>query len=163
MAGDLLMPQPQDQPARGNLTVEPLRHYGGFVLAGMLALTTDGLILQGLMDLGWSPFLARPLAIAVAMVVSWQVNRSVSYAMATPPTLHEFGRFAAVSWTAQAVNYAVFSAILLLRPGTHALLALLLASLVAMFVSYFGFRHGVFARSEPPPNPDRRPGGSSQP
>ena len=60
----------------------------------------------------------------------------------------EFGRFAAVSWTAQAVNYAVFSAILLLRPGTHALVALLLASLVAMFVSYFGFRHGVFARGD---------------
>jgi putative flippase GtrA len=158
------MPSP-DNAGRPELPAlqHPLRHYGGFVLAGILALTTDALILQGLIHAGWHPLLARPLAIAVAMVVSWQVNRNVSYAMRMPPTLGEFGRFAAVSWTAQAVNYSVFSAILLLRPGTHPLLALLLASLVAMFVSYFGFRHGVFHRNGWVGNRGREPGAPSRP
>jgi putative flippase GtrA len=142
-----MTPTPCKSPVADAVVTRRVRHYGGFVLAGLLALTTDGLILSALMSFGWNPLLARPLAIAVAMVVSWQVNRTVSYAVQAPPTFHEFGRFAAVSWTAQAVNYGVFSAILLLRPETHALLALLLASLVAMFVSYFGFRHGVFARA----------------
>lgn len=126
-------------------SLSPLRHYGGFVLAGLLALATDGLILELLTRAGWHPLVARPLAIAVAMVVSWLVNRRVTFAMRVRPTFREYARFAAVSWSAQAVNYTVFGAILLARPATPLLLALVLASLVAMFVSYFGFRYGVFS------------------
>ena len=125
--------------------LNPMRHYGGFVLAGLLALATDGLILELLTRAGWHPLAVRPLAIALAMVVSWLINRRVTFAMPGPPTLREYARFAAVSWSAQAVNYAVFGAILLTRPATAPLLALVLASLVAMFVSYFGFRYGVFS------------------
>lgn len=121
-----------------------LRHYGGFLLAGLLALLTDGTLLLLLMRAGWHPLLARPVAIALAMVVSWLVNRSVTFAMKSRPSWREYARFAAVSWTAQAVNYAVFGAILIAWPATSALRALVLASLVAMFVSYFGFRFGVF-------------------
>lgn len=125
--------------------VSPLRHYGGFVLAGLSALTTDGLILQSLTSLGWDPLVARLVAIAVAMVVSWLINRSVTFAMKGRPSLKEYARFAAVSWSAQVVNYLVFGIIILARPQTHVLLALLFASLVAMFVSYFGYRYGVFS------------------
>lgn len=125
--------------------MSPLRHYGGFVLAGCLALATDALILQGLhVGLGLTPFLARIPAIACAMIVSWLVNRTVTFASADPPSLREFAKFAAVSWFAQAVNYAVFAAILLALPGISPLAALVTASLVAMFVSYLGFRFGVF-------------------
>jgi putative flippase GtrA len=125
--------------------MSPLRHYGGFVLAGSLALATDALILQGLhAGLGITPFLARLPAIACAMVVSWLVNRTVTFATAEPPSMREFAKFAAVSWSAQAVNYTVFAAILLALPGTAPLAALVAAALVAMFVSYVGFRFGVF-------------------
>lgn len=127
------------------------RHYGGFVLAGLLALTTDGLILEGLTGAGWHPLLARPLAISVAMVVSWLVNRRVTFAMPGRPSLREYARFAAVSWSAQAVNYAVFASILIAYPATAPLVALVLASLVAMFVSYFGYRYGVFAHGPAAP------------
>ena len=123
----------------------PLRHYGGFVLAGGLAFTTDATILLVLTKLfGVPPLLARPFGISVAMVVSWLVNRTVTFSASSPPSIAEFGKFAAVSWTAQAVNYSVFAAILLLFPGKEPLLALILACLVAMFVSYTGFRFGVF-------------------
>ncbi|MCL4767592.1 MAG: GtrA family protein [Hyphomicrobiaceae bacterium] len=138
------MPEPMAHARCGN-RVGPMRHYGGFVLAGLLALATDGLVLVGLARAGWHPIAARPLAIAIAMVVSWLVNRRLTFAMPGPPTLREYARFAAVSWSAQAVNYLVFGAILIGRPATPVLLALVLASLVAMFVSYFGFRHGVFS------------------
>lgn len=140
--------------------VSPLRHYGGFLLAGLLALTTDGAILQTLIHFGWHPLAARLLAIAVAMIISWLVNRRVTFAMPGRPTWREYTRFAAVSWTAQAVNYTVFGAIIIAHPPTPPLLALVLASLVAMFVSYFGFRHGVFsyepaAPFEEPPTSSR--------
>jgi putative flippase GtrA len=140
-----------DRTAGGRLATPPLRHYGGFVLGGVLALTTDALILEILTRFtGLHALLARPVGIVVAMVVSWRVNRRVTFAVTAAPSLGEFGRFAGVSWTAQAVNYGVFSALLLLRPGTPPLLALFLASLVAMFVSYFGFKHGVFGSGRDP-------------
>ena len=136
---------PETAPLLSDHPVSRTRHYGGFVLAGLLALTTDGLILEGLTVAGWHPLLARPLAIATAMVVSWLINRSITFAVPGRPTFREYVRFAAVSWSAQAVNYAVFGAILISHPVTPPLLALVLASLVAMLVSYVGFRYGVFA------------------
>ncbi|MGE8942913.1 GtrA family protein [Leptospira interrogans] len=128
--------------------VSPLRHYGGFLLAGLLALTTDGAILQTLTTFGWDPLAARLVAIAIAMIVSWLINRTVTFAMKGPPSLREYARFASVSWSAQVVNYAIFSAIMLTRPETHVLMALFIASLFATVVSYFGYRYGVF--SHPP-------------
>jgi len=121
------------------------RHYGGFVLAGLLALATDAAVLEGLhRAFGISPYLARIPGIATAMVVSWLVNRTITFAVRTPPKLGEFGKFAAVSWLAQTVNYFVFAAILYLSPEISPTVALIFASLVAMFVSYAGFRFGVF-------------------
>jgi putative flippase GtrA len=125
-----------------------VRHYGGFLAAGLVALVVDALILTVLTEaLALSPFIARIFSISVAMVVSWQINRRVTFAVATSPTLAEFVRFATVSWAAQAVNYALFAALLLLRPETWPVTALVAASLVAMFVSYAGFRFGVFHKS----------------
>ena len=132
-----------------NRPVSSTRHFGGFLLAGTCALATDAAILQALTVLAGIPALvARALSILCAMVVSWLINRTVTFAHPTPPSLAEFGRFAAVSWLAQAVNYAIFAAILLLRPATHPVAALVAASLVAMFVSYAGFRYGVFRKPD---------------
>ena len=131
--------------------VSPLRHYGGFLLAGLMALTTDGLILETLTRFGWHPLAARLVAISIAMIVSWLVNRTGTFAMPGRPTLREYLRFAAVSWSAQVVNYAIFAAIMLARPITHPLIALVAASCVAMFVSYFGYRYGVFSHRNTPP------------
>lgn len=133
-----------------------LRHVGGFVLGGVLALLTDMAMLRLLTDAaGLGPLIARPVSIAVAMVVSWLVHRTVTFRVTQSPTLAEFGRFAAVSWIAQAVNYGVFSVILIVRPATVQELALVLASLVSMIVAYLGFRFGVFRAPPAAPGADR--------
>ena len=122
-----------------------LVHYGGFVLAGGLAFVTDAsLLLMQTKLLGLSPFIARPISICFAMVVSWFINRTVTFRMHNKPSFREFMRFAAVAWSAQAINYAIFAVILLLVPTTDPLVALILACLVAMFFSYTGYRFGVF-------------------
>lgn len=129
-------------------SVSRMRHYGGFIAAGLLALCIDAVVLMALTEMfGWSPYVARLLSISMAMVASWQVNRRVTFAVERPSTVAEFARFAAVSWGAQAVNYLVFAGLLLLRPETWPVAALVVASLIAMFVSYAGFRFGVFAKS----------------
>ena len=123
------------------------RRYGGFLLGGGLAFLTDAAVLLLLTrGLGLSPFLARPLSICVAMVVSWLINRTITFSQTVPPSIAEFGRFAAVAWTAQAINYGVFAAILLVMPSLEPVIALALACLVSMIVSFNGYKHGVFRR-----------------
>jgi putative flippase GtrA len=124
------------------------RHYGGFVLAGLCALATDTAMLTLLTRwLGLSPFVARPFGIACAMIVSWLINRTMTFRADAPPSIAEFSRFAGVSLTSQIVNYSVFAALLLASPAMMPELALLLACFVSMFVSYAGFRFGVFGKS----------------
>jgi putative flippase GtrA len=133
------MSAPHSEPAAR------LRHFGGFLLAGGLAFLTDVAILEALTRLaGASPFAARMPAILTAMVVSWLINRRVTFAVEARPSLAELVRFAAVSWLAQVVNYATFAGLLILRPALWPPAAVFCSSLVAMTVSYLGFRFGVF-------------------
>ena len=131
-------------------TVSPARHWGGFLLAGVSALAVDAGLLQLLSKwFGVSPFVARPVGIACAMVVSWAINRRVTFAVASKPTWAEFIKFAAASFAGQVVNYLVFAAILLAYPAAPPTLAIVVASVVAMFVSYAGFRFGAFRAADP--------------
>ena len=130
--------------------IPPLRHFGGFVIAGLLALATDVGVLDLLnRGLGISPYLARPLSIFSAMVVSWAMNRWIAFAVAAPPSWREFGRFALAASLSILVNYLVFAAILWAFPLLRPSLAIIPASLVSMFVSYAGFRFGAFRTSPP--------------
>jgi len=131
-----------------------VRHVGGFILGGVAALLVDLAVLEVLTrGAGLSPFIARVPAIAIAMVVSWLINRTITFAVTTPPKVSEFAKFAAVSWIAQAVNYAAFASLLLMFPSLPPAAAVILGCGPAVAVAYAGFRFGVFksaARTEPP-------------
>ena len=127
--------------------VSKLRHFGGFVLAGGLAFVTDAGVLKLLTaTTPLSPLTARPIAIFLAMLVSWGINRTITFAETRRPSWSEFSKFAVASFGSQLVNYLVFAALLMWRPATDTTLAIAVASGVAMFVAYAGFRFGVFAK-----------------
>jgi putative flippase GtrA len=127
------------------LPADGLRHYGGFVLAGGLGFVADYASLEILSTfLGLSPFLARLIGIFLGVIVSGLVNRTITFDIKSQPTFREFGKYAAAAWSAQAVNYAIFSAILLAFPATAPRIAFALACLVSIPTSYIGFRFGVF-------------------
>jgi putative flippase GtrA len=127
------------------LPADWLRHYGGFVLAGGLGFVADAAVLWLLTyGVGVSPFLARLVGIALGVLVSWLVNRSVTFGATSPPSLREFAKYSAAAGFAQVVNYAVFGAILLARPETDPMIAFVVACLVSIPTSYIGFRFGVF-------------------
>jgi putative flippase GtrA len=122
-----------------------LRHGLGFLVSGGLAFVTDALVLELLTsDLGIDPILARLGSISVAMIVGWLSHRRLTFALSTAPSLGEFIRYAAVAWFSAGVNYAIFVAIMLMWPETLPLMALVVASLAAMVVSYVGMRFGAF-------------------
>jgi len=123
------------------------RHWGGFLVTGGSAFVVDaGLtwLLTGFA--GLDPFTGRAVAILAAMVFAWLMHRRVTFNVAAPPTAGEFARFAAVAGSANALNYAIYALILLARPDTLPLAALVISTAIAACVSYLGFRFGVFRR-----------------
>ena len=131
----------------------PLRHGLAFLLSGGLAFLIDAGILQLLVaGLGLHPILARIASIACGMMAGWLSHRRYTFRLTTPPTLRELLRYASVQWTVALLNYAIFALIVLLWPATEPLLALFVASGIAMFFSYFGMRFLAF----------RQPGGRPQ-
>ena len=115
--------------------------------AGGLAFVTDAGVLKLLTaTTPLSPFTARPIAIFLAMLVSWGINRTITFAETRAASWAELSKFAVASFSSQLVNYLVFAALLTWRPAMDTTLAIAVASGVAMFVAYAGFRFGVFAK-----------------
>jgi putative flippase GtrA len=122
-----------------------LQHGLAFVLSGGLAFVIDAGILQALTaGLGLHPILARVVSVAVAPAAGWLAHRRFTFRLTTPPTLAEFLRYLGVQSTVALLNYGIFVLILLGRPQTEPLLALLISSGIAMFFSYLGIRFAAF-------------------
>jgi putative flippase GtrA len=132
-------------PARN---LPPLRHWGGFLASGLIALACDATILQvGIVVFGLHPLAARLIAISVAMVAGWLAHRRLTFSLTTPPTLNEFTRYSAIAWTTASLNYIAFASVLYVSPTAHPLIALAIASILATFFAYIGMRYGAFRGS----------------
>jgi putative flippase GtrA len=126
----------------------PLRHGLAFLFSGSLAFLVDAGILKLLIAaLGLHPILARVISLSCAHVAGWLSHRRFTFRLRTPPTLMEFLRYAGVQSTVAVVNYAIYVAVLLVRPGTEPLIALFVSSGLAMFISYLGIRFGAFRQA----------------
>ena len=122
-----------------------------FSICGFISLCVDGIILKLLtVFAGMHPFVARIIAISIAMVSGWLSHRTFTFALTTRPTLAEFLRYVAVGWFVSAINYGLFVVILLARPATEPLIALVASSLVAMVFAYFGMRFAAFRVDDGP-------------
>lgn len=129
-----------------------LRHLIHFLIAGFSAFAVDAAMLHWLVALGLSPLTARPFAILIAMICGWLINRTWTFPMAGRPRLAEFARYAAVASISSLINYAVFAAVLILRPATLPFVALVIATAISTIVSYSGYRFFTFRhRPKAPP------------
>jgi putative flippase GtrA len=125
----------------------PVRHGLGFLVSGGTAFAVDAIVLQLLTAvLGLHPIPARLAAISLALVAGWLMHRTFTFAMPTPPSALEFLRYTGVAWVAAAVNYGVFVLIVLARPTTQPLAALVVSSAAAMIFAYLGMRFATFRR-----------------
>lgn len=126
------------------LRTDRLRHIAAFAACGLLSLAVDAAVLVVLTRwAGLSPFLARIPSVGLAMVAGWLSNRRFTFGVKGRPRPAEFLRYATASGFGVAVNYAVFSTLLLASP-VGPVPALVLASSVAAGVSYAGYRYFAF-------------------
>ena len=118
-----------------------------FGIVGSIGFLVDGSVLWLLLEatpLG--PFLARAIAIAVALVATWYLNRSFTFGASRRSIAVEGFRYGSVGITSAAVNYLIYSGLLLSLPILKPLAALVIASIAAMAFSFFGYSRFVFRR-----------------
>lgn len=123
-----------------------------FVAVGLIGYVMDSSITYGLnRAYGIDPYLARFPAFAVATLINFALNRSLTFSHSTEPMLRAFVRYVMVCAVGLAVNYAAYACALTLwgalgLPMAPQMLFLFVAfgSGVAMFVTYFGYRLFAF-------------------
>lgn len=118
-----------------------------FGLVGVVGFAVDAGVLQLLVMQGWNPVSARGVAIPVAVLATWALNRGFTFREAkSAPALPSLLRYVGVSAAGAAVNFAVYTALVVSADvmAAHPLLALAIASGIAMAVNYLGSRHFAF-------------------
>ena len=135
-------------PARSR----PASQMASFAAVGVVGYVVDSAITYvGAKYLGLSPELARPPGFIVATLVNFALNRAITFRHAGAPLMRAFLRYWLVASAGLAVNFAVYSACVVLAPRfgvavTPAILPLFVAAGVAvsMIVTFVGFRFFVF-------------------
>jgi putative flippase GtrA len=116
----------------------------GLAVASCLAFAIDGATLWLLTSLGMPALYARLAGMGLALVAGWLINRSWTHGEPAAPNLAELGRYAAAGAVSTGVNYAAFALIIVLWPIVYPLEALVIASAVALTVSFGGYCVAVF-------------------
>jgi len=110
-----------------------------FLIAGSIGLAVDAGMLALLLGMtGLGPLTARPVAILIAMTVTWSINRHFGFGPSRRHVAGEWLAYVAVGSGSALFNYAVYAACLLAIPGMPPLIALAVASLAAMTLSWLG-------------------------
>jgi putative flippase GtrA len=120
----------------------PLRFLG----VGALGLATDFCLFTILIGYEPRPLLMRLISLAGATLVTWRLNRALTFDRSERRQHAEAMRYAIVTALAQGTSYAVFAALVLTVLGALPQGALLIGAVTGAAVSYNGHRLFSFAR-----------------
>lgn len=119
-----------------------------FCFVGSIGFCTDLLVLLSLMALfDAGPIVARAFSFMVAMTVTWLLNRSITFRVRTVGNYSsEWLKYAAVNGTGGAINFSIYSLLILARtsPLDLPIIALSIATGIALIFNYLGSKHFVF-------------------
>jgi putative flippase GtrA len=123
------------------LLPRPVRFLG----VGGVGLLTDLAVFTLVLMGGTHPLLARAVSLAVATVVTWRLNRALTFDRSDRHPGEEALRYAIVTTVAQGTSYAVFSVLVLTVLAWLPQAALLVGAVAAALLSYNGHRLVSFA------------------
>ncbi|HTR12368.1 MAG TPA: GtrA family protein [Roseiarcus sp.] len=123
-----------------------------FAAIGLVGYVVDASITYACAKyLGLSPELARPPGFIVATIVNFLLNRAITFRHSRAPLFRAFRRYVLVASAGLAVNYAVYSACVLMAPAAGVPVAPAVLPLfvaigvgVSMFVTFLGFKLFAF-------------------
>ena len=116
-----------------------------FLAVGLAGLVVDTLVFQAAMAAALDPRSARLLALAVATLCTWLLNRRFTFAATGRSRRAELARYAVVTLGAQGFSYGVFLVLLNVAAGLDPQLCAWIGAGLAAGVSYAGQRLFTFA------------------
>jgi len=118
-----------------------------FVLIGAIGFVADaGMLYLLLHTTTLGAISARVGSIAFALLVTWQLNRWLTFGPSSRPIAVEGARYGGIGMATSVVNFVVYSAVLWAMPDLTVFLALVVGSLAALVFSFFGYSRLVFDR-----------------
>lgn len=128
----------------------PLR----FIAVGCTGLATDLCVFTLITAFVPSPLAVRLISLAVATVVTWRLNRAITFARSHRTQHEEAVRYVIVTAVAQGMSYAVFATLVLTVLGSLPHAALMCGAAVGAVMSYNGHRLFAFAPRKPIVSPE---------
>jgi putative flippase GtrA len=119
----------------------PLRFLG----VGALGLTTDFCVFTILIGYEPRPLLMRLISLAAATLVTWRLNRALTFGQSGRRQHDEAMRYAVVTAAAQGTSYAVFAALVLTALAALPQAALVIGAAAGALIAYNGHRLFAFA------------------
>jgi putative flippase GtrA len=123
----------------------PLR----FVGVGALGLITDLAIFTLIIAHDPHPLLARLVSLAGATLVTWRLNRALTFDRSGRCPSDEALRYSAVAASAQAISYGLFAIVIVTLPAAPPQLAVLFGAAAGALVSYNGQALFAFRPRQP--------------
>ena len=124
-----------------------MRRFLRFLVIGAIGFTADAGMLGAL--LVWTPlgvYSARLVSISFALLVTWLLNRLITFDPSSRPVAVEGARYGGVGIATSVINYLAYSAFLWAMPDVPVIVALVVASVVALTFSFLGYSRLVFDR-----------------
>ncbi|MFD2184504.1 GtrA family protein [Rhodoplanes azumiensis] len=119
----------------------PLRFLG----VGGVGLLTDLGVFTAIPQHLDHPLIVRLVSLAIATLVTWRLNRAITFATSGRRQPAEALRYAVVTAVAQGTSYAVFALLVLTVLGALPQAAAVIGAAIAAVVSYNGHRLYAFA------------------
>ncbi len=127
---------------------EVLPRWMRFLGVGGFGLITDLGVLTIAMSFGAHPLAARIVSLAAATLVTWRLNRALTFDRSGRHQGDESSRYVLVTIVAQGTSYTVFAVFVLTVLRALPQAAVLVGAAAAAAISYNGHRLFVFARRQ---------------
>jgi putative flippase GtrA len=127
-----------------------------FLMVGSFGLVTDIGSFTLIANFGVSGLLARLVSLSLATLVTWRLNRALTFGRSGRRQHREAMRYAAVTAAAQGTSYAVFAVLILTLLSAMPQAAIVVGAACGALISYNG--HRLFAFAPAAKNNDREQG-----
>ncbi|MEM9375449.1 MAG: GtrA family protein [Pseudomonadota bacterium] len=126
------------------MTRQLLVQFSRFGLVGGLGFMVDAGITLLLIAFGIGPLIARAVAIAAAMFVTWRLNRALTFGASADSQIREGTRYFIVAIGAALFNFSVYAGLLWFFPSLGAFLPICIAVAASTLISFIGYRKFAF-------------------
>jgi putative flippase GtrA len=126
-----------------------------FLAVGALGLAIDIVVFTAVLWAGVHPLVAQPVALAIATLVTWRLNRLITFDASGRSQGEEAVRYGLVTVVSQGASYLVFAVLVVSVFVPLPQAAIVAGAAVGALISYNGHRLFAFAPRKPDAYPAR--------